>query len=190
MWGGAPGPLPVPWSSGAALGTLGLPPLPAQLPEVQPFGVETKGLQSLAAKLLSTEGHGTQETRLLAPPPPLGDWLLGGRPRTRLFLCRGAPRLGPLPAGPISCQQLARRASLVSLWLPCGFRERLGPEEKSRGSAQGCQLGLFLSTRLPFDREGKERFREANWGPASDSNPSLTPKLGLFLLKLEAGLYC
>ncbi|XP_025771542.1 protein KRI1 homolog, partial [Puma concolor] len=48
-----------------------------KLPEVQPFGVQAKGLQSLAAKLTATQGHGgAQETRLLAPPPPVGDWLL------------------------------------------------------------------------------------------------------------------
>lgn len=75
--GGTPEPLAASWSSRAALGTLGLPPLPAQLTEVQPFGVEPKGLQSLAAKFPPPECHsGAQETRLLAPPPPLGDWLL------------------------------------------------------------------------------------------------------------------
>ena len=46
-----------------------LPPLSAQLPEVQPFGVEAKGLQSLAAELTSPKCHcGAQETGLLAPP--------------------------------------------------------------------------------------------------------------------------
>lgn len=112
-----------------------LPPLPGQLAEVQPFGIEAKGLQSLAAKLMPTKCHsGTQETCLLAPPPPLG--LLGVWHRACFFLHWGAPRLGLLPTGPIKCQQLPLWAGFVFLWLPCGFRECLSPEEKSGGSAQ------------------------------------------------------
>lgn len=121
--GEEPGLLWAPSRSGAALGPLLLPLLSAQLAEVQPFGVEAKGLQSLAAKLTSTKCYcGAQETCLLAPPPPLGGWLLGRWHRGLLFLCWGALRPGLLPTGPIRWQQLPLQASFVSLWLPCGFR--------------------------------------------------------------------
>lgn len=73
------GPLPAPSSSGAILGPLLLSPLPTQQAEVQPFWIKAKGLQSLTAELVSTKRHcGAQETSLLAPPLPLGSWLLSG----------------------------------------------------------------------------------------------------------------
>lgn len=102
------GPLQAPSGSVASLGPLLLPPLSAQLPEVQPFGVEAKGLQSLVAELASPKCHcGAQETCLLAPLPPLGAQLLRGCHRVCLFLCWGALRPGPLATGSIKCHQLS-----------------------------------------------------------------------------------
>lgn len=52
------------WPSGMVLLLL---PLPSQLAEVQPFGVETKGLQSLSAELVASKCHcGTQQPGPLA----------------------------------------------------------------------------------------------------------------------------
>lgn len=94
-------PLPAASSSEATLGPLLFPPLLAQQAEVHPFWIETKGLQSLVTELLSSKLHcGAQETSLLAPPLPLGGWLLS-RGHRGLFLYWGALRLGLLPAGPI-----------------------------------------------------------------------------------------
>lgn len=77
--------------------------LSAQLAEVQPFGVQAKGLQPLAAELTAFEGHrGAQQTRLLGlPAPQRGRWLLRSCLRARLLQHWGALGLGSLLGGPI-----------------------------------------------------------------------------------------
>lgn len=121
-WRECVGLLLTPLSSGATLGPLLLPLLPAQQAEVQPFWIEAKSLQSLPAELSSTKCYcGAQETSLLASSPSSGGWLLSGWHRDCPFLCWGGFRLGLLPTDPIRYRQLPRWADFVFLWLPCGF---------------------------------------------------------------------